>query len=201
MTRYQPIALCHYGMAQRWLVVSSQAAIERAEKSVNKAQERECEAIQKHLFHLQKRSAGLLTPRKPGRWRRCARPGAIISRTTDLIAHQCSAGKGRPPPSSPVKSRAWPRQAQVRVEAAVLEANTHHRACSVIGTHSAASHVSDGAILRASTSPSHAESGCRFLQDPLCFVSSLFVKKPRRMQGVLRVMTFAFLVYAVTQRR
>ena len=30
-TRYQPLALCHYGMAQRWLVVYSQAAFERAE--------------------------------------------------------------------------------------------------------------------------------------------------------------------------
>src|SRR5712691_1616273 len=37
-TRYQPMALCHYGMAQRWLVVSSQAALERAEKSLNTAQ-------------------------------------------------------------------------------------------------------------------------------------------------------------------
>src|SRR5215510_4174297 len=30
-TRYHRIELCHYGMAQRWLVVSSQAALERAE--------------------------------------------------------------------------------------------------------------------------------------------------------------------------
>ena len=34
-TRYHRIELCHYGMAQRWLVVSSQAALERAEASVN----------------------------------------------------------------------------------------------------------------------------------------------------------------------
>jgi transposase len=30
-TRYQPMVLCHYGMAQRWLVVWSQASLERAE--------------------------------------------------------------------------------------------------------------------------------------------------------------------------
>lgn len=51
-TRYQPIELCHYGMAQRWLVVSSQASLERAEASVNKVCQREAEAIKKHLFHL-----------------------------------------------------------------------------------------------------------------------------------------------------
>ena len=52
-TRYQRIELCHYGMAQRWLVVSSQAALECAQASVNKAQQREAEAIEKQLFHLQ----------------------------------------------------------------------------------------------------------------------------------------------------
>jgi transposase len=33
------------------------------------------------------------------------------------------------------------------------------------------------------------------------FVSSLFVKKPCRIQGLLMVMTLALLVYSVTQRR
>ena len=52
-TRYQRIELCHDGMAQRWLVVSSQAALERAQASVNKAEQREAEAIEKQIFHLQ----------------------------------------------------------------------------------------------------------------------------------------------------
>jgi transposase len=33
------------------------------------------------------------------------------------------------------------------------------------------------------------------------FVSSVFVKKPCRMQGLLLVMTLALLVYSVAQRR
>ena len=44
-TRYQRLELCHYGMAQRWLVVYSQAALERAEATLNKARQREDEAI------------------------------------------------------------------------------------------------------------------------------------------------------------
>ena len=52
-TRYHRLELCHYGMAQRWLVVSSAAALERAEASVNRAQQREFAAIEKQLFHLQ----------------------------------------------------------------------------------------------------------------------------------------------------
>ncbi len=43
--------------------------------------------------------------------------------------------------------------------------------------------------------------GFRFLKDPLFFVSSLFVKKPSRIEGLLMVMTLALLVYSVAQRR
>jgi len=52
-TRYHRLELCHYGIAQRWLVVCSEAAQQRAENSVSKAQHRELEAIEKQLFHLQ----------------------------------------------------------------------------------------------------------------------------------------------------
>ena len=48
---------------------------------------------------------------------------------------------------------------------------------------------------------SHVEGGFRFLKDPLFFVSSLFVKKPNRIAGLLMVMTLALLVYSVAQRR
>src|SRR2546428_7152198 len=40
-TRYQSVELCHYGMAQRWLVVYCEAAFARAESSVTKAQPRD----------------------------------------------------------------------------------------------------------------------------------------------------------------
>jgi transposase len=52
-TRYQRVELCHYGLAQRWLVVSSEAALQRAEATVSKAQQHEYEAIEKQLCHLQ----------------------------------------------------------------------------------------------------------------------------------------------------
>src|SRR5438067_3994576 len=51
-TRYYGLELCHYGMAQRWLVVSSQAAMERAEASITKAHQREWDAIEKQMLHL-----------------------------------------------------------------------------------------------------------------------------------------------------
>ena len=56
-------------------------------------------------------------------------------------------------------------------------------------------------IMQAYKGQAQAEGGFRFLKDPLFFVSSLFVKKPSRIQGLLMVMTLALLVYSVAQRR
>jgi transposase len=52
-TRDQGLEWCHDGMAQRWLVVHSQAALERAEATVNHARPREEAAIAQQRFHLQ----------------------------------------------------------------------------------------------------------------------------------------------------
>jgi transposase len=51
-TRSQRVALCHAGMAQRWLVVSAPAALARAETALNKARPRAYEASDKPLVHL-----------------------------------------------------------------------------------------------------------------------------------------------------
>jgi transposase len=59
----------------------------------------------------------------------------------------------------------------------------------------------DVEVITGSKAQAQAEGGCRLLKDPLFFVSSLFVKKPSRMQGLLMVMTLALLVSSVTQRR
>ena len=184
-TRYDSLELCHYGIAQRWLVVSSQAAMERAEASLTKAQQREWDAIEKQLFHLHAQrfetpevaQAGLTALSKGWRYHQLA--------TSRVIEHKRYAGKGRPTPMSPHKAIEWQIHAQVRPAQEVIEAHKQQRACFVIGTNIPACHVSDTEVIRAYKAQSGVEGGFRFLKDPLFFVSSLFVKKPSRIQGYL----------------
>jgi transposase len=200
-TRYDGLELCHYGMAQRWLVVSSQAAMERAEASITKAQQREWDAIDKQLVHLHAKRfatpeaayAALQALSKVWRYHQLA--------TSQVIEHRRYTGKGRPTPTSPLKAIEWQIHVQVRPAQEVIEAYKQRSACFVIGTNIPASHVSDAEVIRAYKAQSGVEGGFRFLKDPLFFVSSLFVKKPSRIQGLLMVMTLALLVYSLTQRR
>ena len=201
MTRYQRIELCHYGMAQRWLVVWSQASRERAEASVNKACQREAEAIQKQLFHLQARrfetqtqaQEALAGVAKKWRYHQVA--------SCELIDHKRYGKKGRPTAETPIQAIAWQMQAQVRLDVERIEAAKHHTACFVLGTNIETDQLSDAEVIAGYKAQSQAEGGFRFLKDPLFFVSSLFVKKPCRIQGLLMVMTLALLVYSVAQRR
>jgi transposase len=61
--------------------------------------------------------------------------------------------------------------------------------------------LSDAEVITAYKGQSQVEGGFRFLKDPRFVVSSLFVKKPSRIEGLLMVMTLALLVYSGAQRR
>ena len=200
-TRYQGIEVCHYGMAQRWLVVHSQAALERAEATVTKARQGEAETIEKQLLHLQ--AQRFKTPE-------VAQDAlvALAKRWTyhqvesyTLIEHKRYAGKGRPTPHTPLKAIEWQIQGRVRPVQEAMWHHKHGKACFGLGTNIGASQLSDAAVIAAYKSQSCVEGGFRFLKDPLFFVSSLFVKKPSRREGLLMVMTLALLVYSVAQRR
>ena len=200
-TRYHRLELCHYGMAQRWLVVSSEAAMQRAETSVSKAHKRELEAIEKQLFHLQAQrfespeqaQAALATQSRSWRYHQVA--------TTEFIEHKRYAGQGRPSAKTPVKAIDWQIRAHVCPDAEAIWCQKQLKGCFVLGTNIEAKALSDEEVIEAYKAQSQVEGGFRFLKDPLFFVSSLFVKKPSRIQGLLMVMTLALLVYSVAQRR
>ena len=200
-TRYHRLELCHYGMAQRGLVVCSEAATQRAEKSVSKAQNRELEGIEKQLFHLpakrfesqQSAQAALAALSKSWRYHHVA--------DTELIEHKRYAGKGRPSAKSPIKAIEWQIRAEVGPDVEKIRQLKQHKGCFVLGTNIKADELTDQEVLAAYKAQSQVEGGFRFLKDPLFFVSSLFVKKPTRIQGLLMVMTLALLVYSVAQRR
>jgi transposase len=188
-------------MAQGWLVVYSQAAFERAAITLKKAQQREEEAIKKSLFHLQ-------AQRFPTPEAAQDALAAVAKRwqyhqveSSHLTEHTRYAGKGRPTPRTPRKAMAWQIQAHVRPTDEAIGHHQQVQACVVLGTNISASELSDPAAIAAYKSQSRVEGGFRLLKDPLFFVSSLFVKKPSRIEGLLMVMTLALLVYSVTQRR
>jgi hypothetical protein len=155
--------------------------------------------IEKQLFHIQAQrfetpeaaQAALAALAKPWHYHQ--------GEAYQLIEHAHYARPGRPTSTTPMTSIDWQIHVQVRPDHEQIEHRTQHHACFVLGTNIEASQLSDPEVIRAYKSQAHG--GFRFLKDPLGLVSSLFLKKPCRIQGLLMVMTLALLVYSVTQRR
>jgi transposase len=188
-------------MAQRWLVVSSQDAWQRAEHTLAKAQAKESAQVQKQLFHLQAQRfpseiearAALDTIAQRWRYHQMAQ--------VSLPPHSQYARKGRPTTQTPRKAIQWQIHASVRPNPAKITRQQQRKACFVLGTTIPATALTDAEVVAGYKGQSAVERGFRFLKDPVFFVSSLFVKKPSRLQGLLMVMTLALLVYSVAQRR
>src|SRR5712691_807974 len=199
--KYQRMELCHYGLAQRWLVVSSQDAWQRAEHTLAKAQAKEAEQVQSQLFHLQAHRFPSETAAQGAmhmlaqRWR--YHQVAQVS----LTPHIQYARKGRPTPETPIKAIQWQIHASAEADAATIAHQQQRKACFVLGTTVPDTALPDAEVIAGYKGQSAVERGFRFLKDPVFFVSSLFVKKPSRIQGLLMVMTLALLVYTVAQRR
>ena len=185
----------------RWLVVDAQAALERAKATRKQAQQREDEAIKKHLVHLQAQrfcAPAAAQDALAALAKRWTYHGVASSHLTEPTR---SAGTGRPTPCTPPKAIAWPIQVHVQADDATLAQAQQAQACSLLGTNIAPNEWRDTEGITASKGQGHVEGGFRLLKNPLCFVSSLVVKKPNRSEGFLMVMTLAVLVYAVAQRR
>tara|TARA_B100000749_G_scaffold275934_1_gene262362 strand:+ start:136 stop:1791 length:1656 start_codon:yes stop_codon:yes gene_type:complete len=201
--RYSVRDIEHYGISQRWVVVFSNKARQRASDTLNKAVKKERDKIESQLWHLSN---------KPFECPHDAKQAAI-----DLV-NQCRyhliseqsithknrhAGLGRP------KKGIEPAQVEYFAHAGVIEntdaitARLDEKSCYVLGTNIDKSALTPEEIITAykQQNTSIENMGFRFLKDPIFFVSALFLKKPSRIMGLLMVMTLALLVYSIAQRR
>jgi len=199
--RFQCFELGHYGIDQRWLVVWSENAFERAGKTLTRQSEKEHERIKKQLFHLQaqrfdtKKAACDAMEQHSKKWK------YHQIDEVDIQKHVKYATKGRPGADTPIKSVQWQITATVKQDESRIAHERHRKACFILGTSIPSAQLADEEIFHAYKNQSQVENGFRFLKDPVFFVSSLFVKKPSRIEGLLMVMTLALLVYSVAQRR
>ena len=199
---YHRVDLCHYGIQQRWLVVCSEAGIHRASKTIAKAQSKEYEEVNKQLFHLQ---AQRFDSRKAAN----KALDVIVQKlryhrleSSVLTQHKKYARRGKPTADTPIKAILWQIEAIVTTAADdIITQEQRRKACFVLGTSIPDAELSDLEVIAGYKGQGAVERGFRFLKAPEFFVSSLFVKKPSRMVGLLMVMTLALLVYSVAQRR
>lgn len=198
--KYTCIDIEHYKIKQHWLVVFSEAAFNRSEKTVEKAVNKEKARIDQELFHLQAERFNTEIDARSALEIFCKKWKYYNLKTVEIEEHKKYLNKGRPSKNSPFKI-----EYQIRFE---VEKNLEHikqivreKACFIIGTNIPQSDLSDIEVLEAYKNQDHVEKGFSFLKSSLCFASAFFLKKPARIEGLIMVMTLSLLVYTTAQRR
>ena len=197
---YDSVELGHYEIDQRWIIVYSKNLWDQSEITLAKAEKKEREKTEKEFYHLQ---AQRFTSQKKAQKALDKIASKLLYHDIDnvkLTQHEKYATKGRPKADSP-KIIQWQISAQISSSLDKIKQQRQLKSCYVLSTNVPRSALSDSQLLDEYKSLSHVESGFRFLKDPAFFTSSLFLKKPCRIQGLLMVMTFALLVYSIAQRR
>ena len=199
--KYHSLDVTHAGLEQRWVVVSSKAMKNRAEKrilkAVSKEKERVEKAIKKHStieFSCYQDAKDSLKEFVKGlKFHNLAE--------VDVSEKRKYFGKGRPKKEASYEI-IYHVQAEFKKKEGAMETQIKESSCYVLASTVSKKELNDEELVKAYKGQNASvERGFRFLKDPLFFASSFFVKKPERIMGLLLVMTLALLVYSIAQRK
>ena len=191
----------HMDIKQRWIVVNSKAAGERATKTMGRQTDRAKDKLDKDLFHLQAQRFMCKEDALKALAALSKRQKYHQLTTLDCIAHKVYEGKGRPKKDAPVKQVVWQTSAEIEQKDEAIQHAIEQKSCFILATNADKKALTPEEILHHYKAQSAVERGFRFLKDPLFFVSSLFIKKPSRIDALLMIMTLSLLVYSIAQRR
>jgi transposase len=194
---------CEYAeVKQRWLIVFSEAAQSREIKTLEKAQAKELEAVQKEWRKIEGQTFNCTADAEQ----------ALSQFNKKWKYHQATAQanpitqyarRGRPTAEDQKEVIGYHLQGSVEANATAVEEAKRTLGRFIIATNELeASRLSAAAMLENYTDQGiSVERGFRFLKDPLFFANSLFIKKPERIMALLMIMGLALLVYSLAERK
>ena len=199
--RLQEFSVGCYGIVdQRWVVIYSEQARTRSEKTLKKEVFKEKERIEKELFHLQVERFECATDAQK-------KLHSLVKKwkyhqvcNEQITSEKRHAKRGRPAADAPQKQE-WKISAQSIVNQSLVDNTLDQRSCFVLATNVSSKDLSRNEVLVGYKGQDKTEKGFAFLKSPDFFASSLFLKKPSRIDGLLMIMVLSLLVYSIAQRR
>ncbi len=170
------------GRPERWVVVSSQASEERAEKTLRRKMKKERERWESVLRALASRKFACEADAKGALAEQTERLPAYFEVEASLTATPRYAGRGRPKKGQEPSATLWQIEGTLSVVEERARQEWRRRACYIVGTNILDPEIlSEEEIVATYKGQASVERGFRFLKDPLFLASSVFVKKPERL--------------------
>jgi transposase len=201
--RYTALWTTYAGVEQRWLVIYSEAARERAAKQVDKQllkqgdKERKAfDELRREAFHCPEDAWRALAA-----FRETLR--VLEVHGADVIERRHYQSVGKPAADAVPESIGHHIDGALAAPISMRERRLIRRSCFIVATNELDQGVlGDPQVLRAyKGQSSKVERGFRFLKDPMFLASTLYLKRVERVMALLMVMSVCLLVYAALEYR
>ena len=198
---YQHLESAYAGVRQRWVVVYSPEAYQRAIKRVDRhclkqstAELKAFEALCRRKFACRVDAEKALAEFKKTQ---------ILTTVASFMIEEIPHYPGRGRPGKGQKPTFTHRiTGTVASLPASRLAKLHQQSCFLLATHQLDTQaLSNEELIAVYQDQQKVERGFRFLKDPLFLASSLYLKSPKRIRALMRVMTLSLLVYAALEYR
>lgn len=191
------------GVRQRWLVVYTQAARERAEQTVRRQYLKQSREELKAFVTLAKQCFACAADAEAALANRQKKLTVVALHDTRIVAVAHYRGKGRPSKESQPEGVSYRIEAGV---ASVLETQrrkVQQKSCFIIATNQLDEAPLSHEDMMAYYSPGQqkVERGFRFLKDPWFMAHTLFLKSPKRIMALMMIMTLCLLIYGALEYR
>ena len=189
------------GVKQKWLILRSEQATKREQQTLARNLLKSSEKEHKQFIKLCKQRFACQTDAETAM--------KVFSKTLkttrisefDCIAHPVFLGKGRPKKGQQPAYYEYQLDGLIATcldKVGIAQAQT---GMFILATNDCSGKLSMQTLLDTYKSQQQVERGFRFLKSPEFLTSSLFLKKPERIEALLMVMTCSLMIYAALEHR
>jgi transposase len=200
--RFQEVTTTYAGIAQRWVVIYSEARRTQARRTVAKQVQTQGEA-ELRAFKKLCRTAFACEPdarQALETFRASLQATRLEGGTIRRVARY--GKRGRPTAATAAATIEYVIEGALASQLAYHQTLWDSHSCFILATNALeATTLPAQEVLRGYKGQSRPERGFRFLKDPRFLASSLYLKKPERIMALLMVMTVCLLVYAALEYR
>ena len=200
---YTVLGATYGGVKQRWLVVYTQGARERAEQTVDRQHLKKSEVDYKAFSALAKRTFACVADAEAALAALQKKLKFVTLHDSQIVEIKRFKGKGRPQKDSAPDTVGYRVEAGVASMLDMRQRKIQQKSCFIVASNQLDENQLSNEDMLDHYTPGQqkVEHGFRFLKDPWFMANTLFLKSPKRITVLMMIMTICLLVYAALEYR
>ena len=191
----------HGGIKQRWLLVYSEQAYKREQKTFEKKLLKKEKEIEKAIWHLMNQRFNCAEDAEKA-LNFLKKGHKFFSFTSSINEIRKYNKTGRPGPKSIKEKVGYEVVCRIEKNLDAIEVYLRRKGRFILATNDLdQTNLSGADILKQYKEQQAVEGGFRFLKDPWFMVDSFYLKKRKRIEALMMVMTLCLLVYNFAQHK